>query len=119
MVLYFESRSVGYESDAGTNEKLEARNDAIQRGKVTAEEFDRAFANTPKEFYVTIDTAITAANELLDEIDRVHEEKYGSEYPNMGKLRSALQDVGVVVRNLLDEKRKLEPDVAGGCRPGC
>jgi type VI secretion system protein ImpA len=111
-VLYGESRSVGYESDAGTNEKLEARNDAIQRGKVTAEEFDRAFANTPKEFYVTIDTAITAANELLDEIDRVHEEKYGSEYPNMGKLRSALQDVGVVVRNLLDEKRKLEPDAA-------
>ena len=49
ILQYRESRTVGYEADASTTEKMDARNEAIQRGKITAEDFDKNFAATPKD----------------------------------------------------------------------
>jgi type VI secretion system protein ImpA len=107
---YRDSRILGYEADASTSEKLAARNDAIQRGKVTAEDFDKSFAATPKDFYATTEAILTDALTQLDEIERFHEEKYGNDYPNLGKLRSALEEEKVLFTALLNEKRINEPD---------
>src|SRR6185312_6752653 len=38
------------------------------------------------------------------------EEKYGDDGPAFGKLREALEEVGQAVTQLLNEKRKIEPD---------
>ncbi len=43
---------VGYEKDATSDAKQEARKDAIDHGKLTAEDFDQAFAASPKSLYV-------------------------------------------------------------------
>jgi type VI secretion system protein ImpA len=111
ILLYGESRTVGYEADAETSEKMAVRNEAIQRDKVTAEDFDKSFAATPKEFYTSTEEILSKALSLLDEIEQFHQEKYGDDYPNVGKLRSALEDEKVLFTALLNEKRKTEPDV--------
>jgi type VI secretion system protein ImpA len=111
ILLYGESRTVGYEADAATSEKMAVRNEAISRGKVTAEDFDKSFAATPKEFYSGTEEILSSALSLLDDIEQFHQEKYGDDYPNVGKLRSALEEEKVLFAALLNEKRKTEPDV--------
>jgi type VI secretion system protein ImpA len=108
---YEESRTVGYEADATTSEKMAVRNEAIQRGKVTAEDFDKSFAATPKEFYASTEEILSSALSLLDEIEQFHRDKYGTDYPNVGRFRSALEEEKVLFTALLNEKRKTEPDV--------
>ncbi|MGH9585706.1 MAG: type VI secretion system protein TssA, partial [Acidobacteriaceae bacterium] len=108
---YKESRAVGYEADAEDSDtKREARELAINDGKVTGEEFDKSFASTPKSFYTNLDTSIHAATEMLEGFQVFCEEKYGDDGPAFGKLRTSLEEVGQVVGSLLNEKRKLEPD---------
>jgi len=108
---YGESRAVGYEADVEYNDtKMEARQRAIKDGKVTGEDFDRSFAATPKSWYVAMDEAIRASTETVDAMQPFCEEKYGDDGPAFGKLQTALEEVGVVVTRLLNEKRKTEPD---------
>ena len=108
---YKDSRAVGYEADTEYNEaKREARERAIKDGKPTAEEFDKAFASTPKSFYVNLEEAIQSSTEMLETLQIFCEEKYGDDGPAFGKLRSSLEEVGQVIGSLLNEKRKLEPD---------
>jgi type VI secretion system protein ImpA len=111
---YRESRSVGYEADAESNDaKREARELAIAEGKVTGEDFDKSFGSTPKTWYAQLDQSIHSAVETLDALQIYSEEKYGDDGPGLGKLRSALEEVGQVIGSLLNEKRKLEPDEPG------
>ena len=108
---YRESRTIGYEADAESNDaKREARELAIADGKVTGEDFDKAFAATPKSSYVTMDEAFHASMETMEALQLYCEGKYGDDGPGFGKLRNALEEVGQVVGSLLNEKRKLEPD---------
>lgn len=110
---YRESRAIGYEADAEYNDaKREAREQAISEGKATAEDFDKAFAGTPKSFYANLEESIRSATETLDGLQIYCEEKYRDEAPGFGKLRASLEEVGQVVTSLLNEKRKLEPDEA-------
>lgn len=108
---YRESRTIGYEADAESSDsKREARELAIADGKVTAEEFDKSFAATPKSWYVAMDEALRVARETLNTLQIFCEEKYGDDGPGFGKLHASLDEVGQVVGTLLNEKRKLEPD---------
>ena len=108
---YKDSRAVGYEADIEYNDaKREAREQAIKDGKVTGEEFDSGFASTPKSYYVSLNDAIHAATETLEELQAYCEEKYGDDGPGFGKLRTSVEEVGQVIGSLLNEKRKLEPD---------
>jgi type VI secretion system protein ImpA len=75
-------------------------------------EFEKAFAETPKNFYVTIDADLKAALESLRSLDNLCEAKFGSVAPSFGILRSALQEVGSSISSLLHQKLALEPDMA-------
>jgi type VI secretion system protein ImpA len=108
---YKDSRAIGYEADIEYNEaKREARERAIADGKMTGEDFDKAFASTPKSFYVNLDESILSASETIDTLQIFCEEKYGDDGPGFSKIRTALEEVGQVVKSLLNEKRKVEPD---------
>ncbi len=108
---YRESRAIGYEADAASNDaKREARERAIADEKLTAEDFDKSLSATPKAFYVGLEGAIATSGETLDALQVFCEEKYGDDGPGFGKLRTTLEEVGQVVSALLAEKRKLEPD---------
>jgi type VI secretion system protein ImpA len=105
-----ESRTVGYEADAETSEKMAVRNEAIERGKVTAEDFDKAFLSTPKQFYSSVEDILARALSLLDDVDQFQQEKYGDDYPNLAKFRSALEEEKLLFTALLNKKRETEPD---------
>ena len=108
---YKESRAVGYEADTEYNDaKRDARAQAIKDGKVTGEEFDKAFAATPKAFYVGLRDSLQSALATLEASQEFCEQKYGSDGPAFGKLRDSLAEVDQVVNSLLAEKRKTDPD---------
>jgi len=108
---YKESRAIGYEADAEESDtKRETRERAIADGKITGEEFDKAFAATPKSFYAQLENSIHAATETLDGLQIYCEGKYGDDGPGFSRLHASLEEVGQVVTSLLNEKRQLEPD---------
>jgi type VI secretion system protein ImpA len=107
---YRESRMVGYESNATTDDRKNARRVAIEAKKLTAEEFDKAAAATPKAFYVEAIAALEEASEQTDRLDRFQREVYGEQYPQLAPLSAALQEVRGLANVLLAERRKTEPD---------
>jgi type VI secretion system protein ImpA len=107
---YLESRLVGYEKDATSDAKEEARKDAIDHGKLTAEEFDQAFAASPKALYSGADAAFTESLEALDQLDHYQQEAYGDNAPILSGLQTAITEIHQTVVLLLNEKRKTEPD---------
>ena len=110
MLQYNESRRLGYDTDANTNEKQTSRADAIKQGMTVAEDFDAGFAATPKAFYAASEVSLQEALELLIGLGEFHEEKYGDDYPNLGKLTTSIAEVKQTVSTLLNERRKTEPD---------
>jgi type VI secretion system protein ImpA len=80
---YLQSRAVGYEKDATTDAKQEARQDAIAHNKLTAEDFDTAFAGSPKSLYADAEAALAASLEAAEQLDQFHQEKYGDNAPNL------------------------------------
>jgi type VI secretion system protein ImpA len=108
---YKESRAIGYEADVGASEsKMEARRQAIEDGKTTGEDFDAAFAATPKAFYIDLHNSLQSTLTTLETLQEFCELKYGSDGPAFSKLRTSIQEVDQVVNSLLNEKRKTEPD---------
>src|SRR5215470_10250700 len=87
---YKQSRAVGYEADAAGNEtKQEARTQAIADGKVTAEDFDAAFAATPKTFYVESKQNLDDCLAATESLSGVCESKFGDATPGFGAQRTA------------------------------
>lgn len=110
---YKESRAIGYEADASSNEaKASVRELAIKDGKATAEDFDKALGATSKAFYVGLEGGLSASLEALEQLQEFCEQKYGDDGPSFSKLRASIEEVKQVVTVLLNEKRRTEPDDA-------
>jgi type VI secretion system protein ImpA len=108
---YKDSRTVGYETDAeASDSKRAARQTAIEDGKITGEEFDAAFAATSKAFYVGLQQALQSSLETLETLQAFSEEKYRDDGPSFAGLRTAIEEVGQVIKSLLAKKRETEPD---------
>jgi type VI secretion system protein ImpA len=108
---YKESRTVGFEGDAGgDSKKLQARQLAIEEGKLPAEEFERGVESTPKSWYKSLAAELDGCLAALETLDRLGREKFGDGAPDFRRLREALGEVQRVVRHLLDKKLEIEPD---------
>jgi type VI secretion system protein ImpA len=107
---YLESRAVGYEKDATSDAKQEARRDAVAHGKLTAEDFDHAVAISPKSLYAEVDAALQEALAATERLDQFQREAYGDISPNLNKLQEGLEEIHLVAELLLNEKRKTDPD---------
>jgi type VI secretion system protein ImpA len=117
--IYQDSRIVGYEKDATSDSRRESREDAINRGRLTAEDFDQAFLATPKAVYSDADAALRATLEAVATLDSYQREAYGTDfYPSLDKFHESLEAVHRVVETLLNEKRKTEPDPVAPREPG-
>ncbi len=93
-----QSRLVGYEQDATTEEKQQARQQAIKEGKPTAEEFDAAVAGTSPEFYENIQESLKSALEKLEGLTSVCDAKFGKDSPSFLKTRSMLESIAQQIR---------------------
>jgi len=109
-LLYKESRVVGYEDQVKTDKDRKARSEMIQRGKLAPDVFDKAFADTPKAFYLQTEKDLDACLEILGKLDSFCDEKLEDDSPGFTKLRTALTDVRHTVHLLLEKKREKEPD---------
>ena len=107
---YLESRFVGYEKDATSDSKQESRRDAINHGKLTAEDFDHAVAASPKSLFAEAETALREALDAAERLDQFQQETYGDNSPNLIKLREGLEEVHLTVESILNERRKTDPD---------
>src|SRR5579859_1507975 len=90
---YQESRRVGYEADATSEEKAAARAAAIAEKKCTAEEFDEAVRATGDAYYEKLAANLTAALESLQSLETLSDEKFGREAPSFSNLRTALEEL--------------------------
>jgi type VI secretion system protein ImpA len=111
---YKESRSVGYEADAASSDqKREAREQAIADGKITAEEFDKAFEATTKEYYVQKVADLDGCTEAVDALAQVCEPRFADFAPSFSGLRDTLLEIRTAANVLLTRKRESEPDEEG------
>ena len=101
---------MGYDKDADTDERVRARQQAIEEGKITAEEFDKQFAATPKSFYVAAVAMVGEVEEQLRLLDAFQRQAYGDSYPSLTALETGLQNLRQTVEGLLEEKLKTDPD---------
>jgi len=95
---YQESRRVGYEADAVTEDKAAARAAAIAEKKCTAEEFDEAVRATGDAYYEKLAGNLVAALESLQSLETLSDEKFGREAPSYGSLRTALEELQDLVK---------------------
>jgi type VI secretion system protein ImpA len=107
---YKESRSIGTEESADTDDKRQVRQDAIADGKIQQEQFDKAFEETPKKFYVNLLETCDGTLESLSTLGNTCDEKFGDVAPSFGTLKRVLEEVRQTVYILLQLKREKEPD---------
>ncbi len=107
---YTESRKVGYEAQADTDEKKAARAKTLESGKIAPEDFDKSFAETPKVYYAQAEATLDGCLETLDALDAFCQAKAGDASPSFADLKKATQEVRHTVHLLLQKKRELEPD---------
>ncbi len=104
-VDYKESRTVGYENDARTDEKRKLRQQLIEEErKISAEDFDAAVDATSKAFYEGISANVTESLETLETLNDLCNEKFGEFAPSFVRLRAALEDISQPVRLFINRK---------------
>ena len=105
-----ESRDVGYEADTknryGDNDeqKKQRRDEKIAEGKLTAEAFDAAVAQTSASFcQVLADTAVLCQQRFIA-LDKDVDEKFGREAPK-------ISDLGLTIEECLRLVNKIYPGI--------
>jgi type VI secretion system protein ImpA len=110
LIIYKDSRVVGYEDQVKTDKERAARAKVIAAGKIAPEVFDKAFADTPKAFYLQAEKELDGSIEALDTLEKYCDEQFEDDAPSFGKLKDGLKEVRQVVHSLLQKKREKEPD---------
>ena len=107
-----ESRQVGYESDTINqygdvdNKKKQTRDENIQDGMLTAEDFDLAVAMSSKDFYSTSSENLASCAEIFNELDKTVDDKFGLEAPRLSEISKAIIDCQMVVTKIFNKKKR-------------
>ncbi len=110
LLVYKDSRVVGYEDQVKTDKERNARAKVIAAGKIAPETFDKAFAETPKAFYLQAEKNLDGCLEALNKLEKFCDERFEDEAPSFGNLKNSLTEVRQTVHSLLQKKREKEPD---------
>lgn len=105
-----QSREVGYEDQAKTDEAKKKRAQAVQEGKLTAEVFDTAFEETTKKFYAQAEKDLDSCLQLVGQLKESCDPKFAEEGPSFGPLRTSLEATRHLIHGFLQKKREKEPD---------
>ncbi len=105
-----QSREVGYEDQAKSDDAKKKRAVAIKEGKLAPEVFDAAFEETPKKFYAQAEKDLDASLLLVRQLQDSCDPKFVDEGPSFGPLRSALEATRHLIHGFLQKKREKEPD---------
>jgi type VI secretion system protein ImpA len=111
---YTESRAVGYDNAPRDERQAQIRQAEIADGKITAEEFDKAFSATPKSFYAAASACIENSLEALAGLEAFCAEKYRDDKgenlaPSFSKLRNVVDQIQHTINLFLRKKQESEP----------
>jgi len=112
-----ESRKLGRETDAKTDDAKKARAAAIKQGKIPPEALDKCFEETPKAFYAKVEKDLDACLGSLAPLKESCDAKFGDVAPSLGPLESVLGEIRIVVHGFLQKKREKEPDPVQAAPP--
>ena len=107
---YQQSRDLGYEDQAKTDDAKKKRAALVKEGKITPELFDKAFEETPKKFYAQGEQDLDACVQTLTGLKKICDEKFGDDGPAFGPLQSALEATRHLIHGFLQKKCETEPD---------
>lgn len=107
---YQQSRELGYEDQAKSDEAKKNRAQLIKDGRLTPETFDKAFEETPKKFYAEAERDLDSCLQTLNSLKKTSDEKFGDDGPSFGPLQSTLESTRHLIHALLQKKREKEPD---------
>lgn len=103
------SRTIPTEEQAQSDpEKQAARNEALDEGEVSPEDFEKAFESTSLTELKGCYDDLTALSEYVDSLNEFCNEKFGDQSPDFGPLRTTFEEVGGVVRVLFKKKEAIE-----------
>jgi type VI secretion system protein ImpA len=105
-----QSREVGYEDQAKSDDAKKKRTLAIKEGKVAPEVFDTAFEDTPKKFYAQAEKDLDDCLQLVRQLQESCDPKFVEDGPSFGPLRTALEATRHLIHGFLQKKREKEPD---------
>jgi type VI secretion system protein ImpA len=110
ILKYDEAQSVGFEADATDYPKIEARKRKIEEeGKISGEEWDKAFMETPKASLKQTAADLNATLALLAELDKIGD-KFEDAAPSFNPLKKVLEEVQRLSNTLLKNKLAIDPD---------
>lgn len=107
---YLQTKEVGYEDQAKSDEAKKRRAQLVKDGKLTPEAFDKAFEETPKKFYAQAEKDLDGCLQSLASLKKLCDEKFGDEGPAFGPLQKALEETRHPIHQMLQKKREKEPD---------
>lgn len=110
---YDESRKVPTKEEAESDDaKRQARERAVADGKTTPEDFEAAFAATPKAWYKQLVADLDSTQAAVQSLDELCRQRFGDVSPSFSPVRDAARDVRRVVGQLLARKLELEPEAS-------
>ncbi len=101
------SRQVGIDNGLD-QEKRERRQELIEEGKITGEEFASAVKLSPLSFYKTLHDQLEESGEQVRRLDEIVNGLFAPDPPGFTMLADALGACARVVKKIYDEKRKSE-----------
>ncbi len=106
-----ESRDVGYEADTknkfgDSDEKKKLRRDElVAEGKITAEQFDSAVVQTPRQMRSALMAQLASCQEAFAALDKRVDEKFGRDAPRISDIGQALEECARLVGRLYGEQK--------------
>jgi type VI secretion system protein ImpA len=101
---YRESRWIGDEKSANTEERRRLRETEIAAGKIPLEVFDGDFDRTPEKFYVDLLAALRAALDSLTALISASDKRFQGDSPYYVPLQQVLQEVWRTAHDLWEKK---------------
>ncbi len=83
---------------------------AAEEGKITGEEWRKAYNATTRAFYEETYATVCECWEEFLALERVVDEKFDRQAPSLSALKKSIDDIRTLVEKLVKEKRLLEPD---------
>lgn len=106
-----ESRDVGSEADTRNRYgefdevKSQRRNEMIAEGKICAEKFDAAAAQSSQSFRSSLATQLASCREAFAALDKRLDEAFGQDAPRISGIGQALDDCASLVGRLYGEQK--------------
>jgi type VI secretion system protein ImpA len=105
-----ESRLVGYETDTlnrygDVDENRKAQRDEyIGEGKITAEQFDAAVAQSSPRFYEDLAGSLSRCKDEFERLDEIVDKRFGSDAPRMTEFGQAIDECALLVSRICKER---------------